>query len=82
METDWVREIVAFAVAVVCVLALVPLIRRLCVRWRIFDPPGELKIHGEPIPMQTRLATNRRARKEPAGRRRYESQNQKRPLAR
>ena len=44
------RDAVAFAAALVCVLAFVPLIRRLCVRWRIFDPPGELKIHGEPIP--------------------------------
>lgn len=44
------RDAVAFAVALVCVLVLVPLIRRLCVRWRIFDQPGELKIHRDPIP--------------------------------
>jgi hypothetical protein len=50
MEARWMRDAVAFAVALVCVLALVPLIHRLCVRWRIFDQPGELKIHREPIP--------------------------------
>ena len=43
-------EAVAFAVALGCVLALAPLIRRLCARWGIFDQPGHLKIHGEPIP--------------------------------
>ena len=50
MEAGWIRDVVAFAVSLVCVLALVPLIRRLCVRWRIFDQPGVLKIHREPIP--------------------------------
>ena len=40
----------AFAVALGCVLALVPLIRRMCARWGIFDQPGHLKIHREPIP--------------------------------
>jgi UDP-GlcNAc:undecaprenyl-phosphate/decaprenyl-phosphate GlcNAc-1-phosphate transferase len=50
MNAGWVREAVAFAVALGCVLASVPLIRRVCVRWGIFDPPGHLKIHGEPIP--------------------------------
>jgi UDP-GlcNAc:undecaprenyl-phosphate/decaprenyl-phosphate GlcNAc-1-phosphate transferase len=50
MMTSRAQEAIAFAVALACVLALVPLIRRLCVRWRIFDQPGDLKIHGEPIP--------------------------------
>jgi UDP-GlcNAc:undecaprenyl-phosphate/decaprenyl-phosphate GlcNAc-1-phosphate transferase len=50
MNGGWVAEAVAFAVALGCVLAVVPLIRRLCVRREIFDPPGHLKIHGEPIP--------------------------------
>jgi UDP-GlcNAc:undecaprenyl-phosphate GlcNAc-1-phosphate transferase len=50
MVPSWLQEAIAFAVALGCVLGLVPLIRRLCVRWRIFDQPGELKIHGEPIP--------------------------------
>jgi UDP-GlcNAc:undecaprenyl-phosphate/decaprenyl-phosphate GlcNAc-1-phosphate transferase len=45
-----VQEAIAFAVALACVLALLPLIRRLCVRWRIFDQPGHLKIHAEPMP--------------------------------
>jgi UDP-GlcNAc:undecaprenyl-phosphate GlcNAc-1-phosphate transferase len=50
MDVGWMRDAVAFAVALGCVLALVPLVRRLCVRWGIFDQPGHLKIHGEPIP--------------------------------
>ena len=50
MGAGWVREIVAFVVALGCVLALVPLVRRMCVRFGIFDQPGRLKIHGEPIP--------------------------------
>jgi len=50
MEAGWLSGILAFAVALGCVLALVPLIRRLCVRWKIFDQPGHLKIHGEAIP--------------------------------
>jgi UDP-GlcNAc:undecaprenyl-phosphate GlcNAc-1-phosphate transferase len=45
-----VQEGIAFALALGCVLALVPLIRRLCSHWRIFDAPGHLKIHSEPIP--------------------------------
>src|SRR5271156_1214108 len=50
MGAKWMPEAVAFAVALGCVLALAPLIRRLCARWGIFDQPGHLKIHGEPIP--------------------------------
>jgi UDP-GlcNAc:undecaprenyl-phosphate/decaprenyl-phosphate GlcNAc-1-phosphate transferase len=45
-----VQETIAFAVALACAVALVPLVRRLCFRWGIFDPPGHLKIHSEPIP--------------------------------
>jgi UDP-GlcNAc:undecaprenyl-phosphate/decaprenyl-phosphate GlcNAc-1-phosphate transferase len=56
MRADGVRGVLAFAVALGCVLALVPLIRRLCVRWAIFDQPGHLKIHGEPIPRLGGLA--------------------------
>ena len=44
------QEAIAFAVALGCVFALVPLIRWLCARWGIFDQPGHLKIHLEPIP--------------------------------
>jgi len=36
----------AFALAIL----LVPLIWRLCIRWRLFDLPGPLKIHKQPIP--------------------------------
>ena len=50
MEAKWMPEAVAFAVALGCVFALVPLIQRMCVRFRIFDQPGDLKIHAEPIP--------------------------------
>src|SRR5271155_4242571 len=50
MAAKWMPEAVAFTVALGCVLALAPLIRRLCARWGIFDQPGHLKIHGEPIP--------------------------------
>jgi UDP-GlcNAc:undecaprenyl-phosphate/decaprenyl-phosphate GlcNAc-1-phosphate transferase len=45
-----VQGAIAFAVALVCMLVLVPLVRRICFRWGIFDPPGHLKIHSEPIP--------------------------------
>jgi UDP-GlcNAc:undecaprenyl-phosphate/decaprenyl-phosphate GlcNAc-1-phosphate transferase len=37
---------IAFAFAV----ALVPIVKTLCVRWRLFDLPGPLKIHSRPIP--------------------------------
>src|SRR5271156_3558226 len=50
MGAKWMPEAVAVAVALGGVLALAPLIRRLCARWGIFDQPGDLKIHGEPIP--------------------------------
>jgi UDP-GlcNAc:undecaprenyl-phosphate/decaprenyl-phosphate GlcNAc-1-phosphate transferase len=57
MGAKWMPEAVAFAMALGCVLALAPLIRRLCVRWGIFDQPGHLKIHGEPIPRLGGVAT-------------------------
>ncbi len=50
MVLSRLQEAMAFAVALGCVLALVPVIRRMCARWRIFDQPGDLKIHREPIP--------------------------------
>ena len=50
MVISRVQEAIAFAVALGCVFALVPLIRWLCKRWGIFDQPGHLKIHRVPIP--------------------------------
>ena len=50
MVISRMQEAMAFAVALGCALALVPVIRRMCVRWGIFDQPGDLKIHREPIP--------------------------------
>jgi UDP-GlcNAc:undecaprenyl-phosphate GlcNAc-1-phosphate transferase len=56
MSAPWLREMVAWAVALGCVLALVPLIRWICVRWAILDQPVHLKIHGAPIPRLGGLA--------------------------
>ena len=50
MVISRMQEATAFAVALGSAVALVPLVRRLCFRWGIFDPPGHLKIHSEPIP--------------------------------
>jgi len=36
--------------AFVLVVLLVPVIMRLCRRWRLFDSPGPLKIHARPVP--------------------------------
>jgi len=49
MGVSRVQEAIAFAVALGCVVALVPLVRRLCFVLGIFDAPGHLKIHREPI---------------------------------
>src|ERR1700685_4173997 len=40
----------AGATAFITPLALIPLIRRLCNRWGLFDKSGPLKIHLGPIP--------------------------------
>jgi UDP-GlcNAc:undecaprenyl-phosphate/decaprenyl-phosphate GlcNAc-1-phosphate transferase len=50
MVISRLQEAIALAVAMGCVFALVPLVRWLCARWGIFDQPGQLKIHREPIP--------------------------------
>ena len=50
MGTGRMTEATACVVALASVVALVPLIRRMCFRWGIFDAPGHLKIHREPIP--------------------------------
>jgi len=34
----------------VLVVLLVPIVTRLCVRWKLYDWPGPLKIHTQPIP--------------------------------
>ncbi|MFZ3201033.1 MAG: glycosyltransferase family 4 protein [Candidatus Acidiferrales bacterium] len=40
----------AGAAAFLMVLLLVPVILRLCRRWKLFDSPGPLKIHAQPVP--------------------------------
>jgi hypothetical protein len=50
MDTSRMAEATACGVALVSVVALVPLIRRLCFRWGLFDAPRHLKIHREPVP--------------------------------
>jgi len=50
MEMGRIAGATACAVALGSVVALAPLVRRLCFRWSLFDPPGHLKIHSEPIP--------------------------------
>jgi UDP-GlcNAc:undecaprenyl-phosphate/decaprenyl-phosphate GlcNAc-1-phosphate transferase len=50
MDATALARAAAFATVVFLVLAAVPLIQRFCVRFRIFDPPGPLKIHSTPIP--------------------------------
>jgi UDP-GlcNAc:undecaprenyl-phosphate/decaprenyl-phosphate GlcNAc-1-phosphate transferase len=41
---------IAASIAFALVVVLVPIVRRLCIRWRLFDMPGPLKIHSQPIP--------------------------------
>jgi UDP-GlcNAc:undecaprenyl-phosphate/decaprenyl-phosphate GlcNAc-1-phosphate transferase len=41
---------IAAAIAFALVVVLVPIVRRFCIRWRLFDMPGPLKIHSQPIP--------------------------------
>ncbi len=41
---------IAAAIAFVLVVVLIPIVRKLCIRWRLFDAPGPLKIHSQPIP--------------------------------
>jgi UDP-GlcNAc:undecaprenyl-phosphate/decaprenyl-phosphate GlcNAc-1-phosphate transferase len=43
-------SMVAAAAGFVLVELLVPAIKALCVRWRLYDRPGPLKIHTQPIP--------------------------------
>ncbi len=43
-------EILAGTLAFFLTIALVPVVRALCFRWRLFDAPGPLKIHSQPIP--------------------------------
>lgn len=50
MDVSTLTKASAFATAAILVLVAVPLIQRSCVRFRIFDPPGPLKIHSRPIP--------------------------------
>lgn len=38
------------AIAFTSTIFLVPPIRRICIRWRLYDSPGALKIHSVPIP--------------------------------
>jgi UDP-GlcNAc:undecaprenyl-phosphate/decaprenyl-phosphate GlcNAc-1-phosphate transferase len=37
-------------IAFIVTLIFVPLVRRLCIRWNIYDPTGPLKIHSQAIP--------------------------------
>ena len=46
LSTPFIAAAVAFAATV----ALVPVVRALCIRWRLFDSPGPLKIHARPVP--------------------------------
>jgi UDP-GlcNAc:undecaprenyl-phosphate GlcNAc-1-phosphate transferase len=41
---------IAATIAFALVVVLVPIVRQLCIRWRLFDEPGPLKIHSQPIP--------------------------------
>lgn len=50
MDRSALANAYAFATAAILVFAAVPLIRRLCVRFRLFDRPGPLKIHSTPVP--------------------------------
>ena len=40
-----------FAVAATCTAVVLPLWRKLCLRWDHVDAPGHRKIHGRPIPL-------------------------------
>ncbi|MGA6961914.1 MAG: MraY family glycosyltransferase, partial [Candidatus Acidiferrales bacterium] len=50
MDASIFPKAIAFAAALLLVLAAVPIIKRLCIRWRLFDPVGPLKIHASPVP--------------------------------
>ena len=41
---------IAGAIAFVATVLFVPIVKALCVRWRLFDAPGPLKVHSQPIP--------------------------------
>jgi UDP-GlcNAc:undecaprenyl-phosphate/decaprenyl-phosphate GlcNAc-1-phosphate transferase len=43
-------SVVAAATGFVLVALLVPAIKALCVRWGLYDRPGPLKIHAQPVP--------------------------------
>jgi UDP-GlcNAc:undecaprenyl-phosphate/decaprenyl-phosphate GlcNAc-1-phosphate transferase len=40
----------AAAIGFALVMLLVPIVIRLCVRWKLYDWPGPLKLHAQPIP--------------------------------
>ncbi len=40
----------ACAIAFALTIGFVPVVRAFCIRWRIFDAPGPLKIHFRPVP--------------------------------
>jgi UDP-GlcNAc:undecaprenyl-phosphate GlcNAc-1-phosphate transferase len=42
-------DVLSGSVSLLLVVILVPLIQRACIRWRLFDFPGPLKIHSRPI---------------------------------
>jgi UDP-GlcNAc:undecaprenyl-phosphate/decaprenyl-phosphate GlcNAc-1-phosphate transferase len=43
-------------IAFIATLIFVPVVRRLCIRWKIYDPIGPLKIHSQAIPRLGGLA--------------------------
>jgi UDP-GlcNAc:undecaprenyl-phosphate/decaprenyl-phosphate GlcNAc-1-phosphate transferase len=44
------------AISFIATLIFVPVVRRLCIRWNIYDPVGPLKIHSQAIPRLGGLA--------------------------
>lgn len=43
-------QFIAAVIAFAFTIALVPIVKTQCIRWRLFDAPGPLKIHSQPIP--------------------------------
>jgi len=50
--------IYSFLVAFVCCVAAVPVVIKLALRWKVFDPTGPLKLHVRPISRLGGVALN------------------------
>lgn len=45
------KYMLIFAVALILVSGTMPFFKRLAIRWRFLDQPGDRKIHTRPVPL-------------------------------